>query len=33
LHGGAGVMADDAVSGLYGQAVMRLFVWLLPAWM
>jgi phosphatidylglycerophosphatase A len=33
LHGGTGVMADDAVSGVYGQLVMRALVWLLPAWM
>jgi phosphatidylglycerophosphatase A len=33
LRGGAGVMADDAVAGVYGQVVMRLLVWLVPAWM
>ncbi len=33
LRGGVGVMADDAVSGVYGQVIMRLLVWLLPAWM
>ncbi len=33
LHGGTGVMADDAVSGVYGQVLMRFLVWVLPAWM
>jgi len=33
LHGGLGMMADDAVSGVYGNIVMRLLLWLLPAWM
>lgn len=33
LPGGLGVMADDAMSGVYGNLVMRLLVWLLPAWM
>ena len=33
LHGGVGVMADDAACGVYGQLIMRLLVWLLPAWM
>ncbi len=33
LHGGLGVMADDAVCGVYGNILMRALVWLLPAWM
>ncbi len=33
LHGGLGVMADDAICGVYGNIVMHLLVWLLPAWM
>ncbi len=33
LPRGLGIMADDAMSGVYGNVVMRLFLWLLPAWM
>ena len=33
LHGGSGVMADDAMAGIYGNAVMWLLVWLVPQWM
>lgn len=33
LHGGLGVMADDAVCGVYGNILMRVLVWLLPGWM
>jgi phosphatidylglycerophosphatase A len=33
LHGGVGVMADDAMAGIYGNIVMRLAIWLLPAWL
>lgn len=33
LHGGAGVMADDAMAGIYGNAVMWLLVLTLPGWM
>jgi phosphatidylglycerophosphatase A len=33
LHGGVGVMADDAVAGVYGNIIMRVAVWLLPAWL
>ncbi len=32
LHGGLGVMADDAVSGVYGNIGMRVLLWLLPQW-
>jgi phosphatidylglycerophosphatase A len=33
LHGGLGVMADDAVAGLYGNLLMRAALWVLPAWL
>lgn len=33
LHGGLGVMADDAICGVYGNILMRVLIWLLPAWM
>lgn len=33
LHGGFGVMADDAICGVYGNIVMWALIWLLPAWM
>lgn len=32
LHGGVGVMADDGVSAVYGNVIMWLAVWLMPAW-
>ena len=32
LHGGLGVMADDAMAGIYGNLSLRLVMWLLPAW-
>lgn len=31
LHGGLGVMADDAMAGIYGNVAMRLLVVVLPA--
>jgi phosphatidylglycerophosphatase A len=31
LHGGLGIMADDAVAGIYGNLALRLLIWLLPA--
>ncbi len=31
LHGGMGVMADDAVAGVYGNLIMRAALWALPA--
>lgn len=31
LHGGMGMMADDAMSAVYGNVVMHLLVWLVPA--
>jgi phosphatidylglycerophosphatase A len=32
LHGGFGIMADDAMAGVYSNLVLRLLMWLLPAW-
>jgi phosphatidylglycerophosphatase A len=32
LHGGFGIMADDAMAGVYSNLVLRLLIWLLPAW-
>jgi phosphatidylglycerophosphatase A len=31
LHGGFGIMADDAVAGLYGNLALRLVIWLAPS--
>lgn len=32
LHGGFGIMADDAMAGVYSNIVLRLLMWLMPAW-
>jgi phosphatidylglycerophosphatase A len=32
LHGGFGIMADDAMAGIYSNLVLRLVMWLLPGW-
>ena len=32
LHGGLGVMADDAMAAIYANASLRLLLWLMPAW-
>jgi phosphatidylglycerophosphatase A len=32
FHGGFGIMADDAMAGIYANLVLRLLMWLLPAW-
>lgn len=32
LHGGFGIMADDAMAGVYANLTLRLLIWLLPAW-
>ena len=32
LHGGLGVMADDAMAGVYANISLRLLMWMLPAW-
>ena len=33
LHGGLGIMADDAVAGLYAHLALRACVWMVPAWL
>jgi phosphatidylglycerophosphatase A len=33
LHGGLGIMADDAVAGLYSHLALRACMWLVPAWL
>ena len=33
LHGGLGIMADDAVAGLYAHLTLRACVWMVPAWL
>jgi phosphatidylglycerophosphatase A len=32
LHGGLGVMADDAMAAVYANLSLRLLIWLLPTW-
>lgn len=32
LHGGLGVMADDAMAAVYANLSLRLLTWLLPTW-
>jgi phosphatidylglycerophosphatase A len=33
LHGGLGMMADDAMAAVYGNLLLRLLVWIAPAWL
>jgi phosphatidylglycerophosphatase A len=33
LHGGLGIMADDAVAGLYAHLALRACVWMAPSWL
>ena len=33
LHGGLGIMADDAVAGLYAHLALRACLWMVPAWL
>lgn len=33
LHGGLGIMADDAVAGLYAYLALRACLWMAPAWL
>lgn len=33
LHGGLGIMADDAVAGIYSHLALRLCLWLVPTWL
>jgi len=32
FHGGFGVMADDAMAGVYANIALRVLMWLAPAW-
>ena len=32
LHSGAGIIADDAMAGVYSNLCLRVLIWLLPAW-
>lgn len=32
LHGGLGIMADDAMAGIYANLCLRLVMWLVPGW-
>jgi phosphatidylglycerophosphatase A len=32
FHGGFGIMADDAMAGIYANLALRLVMWMLPAW-
>ena len=32
LHGGLGVMADDAMAAVYANISLRLLLWLMPGW-
>jgi phosphatidylglycerophosphatase A len=32
FHGGFGIMADDAMAGVYANLALRLAMWLLPRW-
>jgi len=33
LHGGLGIMADDAMAGIYAYLTLRACVWMWPAWL
>ncbi|MBM3807293.1 MAG: phosphatidylglycerophosphatase A [Acidimicrobiia bacterium] len=33
VHGGIGIMADDAVAGLYAYLVLRGLMWVVPSWL
>ncbi len=33
LPGGLGIMADDAMAGVYGNLLVRLAIWVLPGWL
>jgi phosphatidylglycerophosphatase A len=32
LHGGLGVMADDAMAAVYANLTLHAVIWLVPAW-
>jgi len=31
-HGGFGIMADDAMAGVYANLCLRILIWLVPSW-
>jgi phosphatidylglycerophosphatase A len=33
LHGGLGVMADDAMAAIYANIALRLVLWIRPEWL
>jgi phosphatidylglycerophosphatase A len=33
LHGGLGIMADDAMAGVYSYLIMRGLIWVMPGWL
>ena len=33
LHGGIGVMADDAMAAIYANLTLRVLLWVFPAWL
>ena len=33
LHGGVGIMADDAMAAVYANASLRLAMWMFPTWL
>ena len=33
LHGGLGIMVDDAVAGIYAHLALRACLWMVPAWL
>lgn len=33
VHGGLGIMADDAVAGLYSHLILRGLIWAVPSWL
>jgi phosphatidylglycerophosphatase A len=33
LHGGLGIMADDAMAGIYSYLALRGCMWMMPAWL
>jgi phosphatidylglycerophosphatase A len=33
LPGGLGMMADDAMAAIYGNLVLRILIWIAPAWL
>jgi phosphatidylglycerophosphatase A len=33
LHGGLGIMADDAMAGIYGNLVLRAGILFFPSWL